>query len=357
MPYKNTLTDQMSGNIPEAIHECLYFLYNEAHRGRGGQFRVSIIYGSGRSQISIGDDLELADPDTCKVRKKRWWEHKVANQPRLPFSLYQPAKILTVSTGQYGNSFELQIEYKDDEGTKHCVVTRFNMGDGLQASGRGIKAIKVHRIERQWFETEEEKSDPFFENRKFLLNDSDLSVPREYLQQEESFSPRSEIQSIEREYERSVRPSGVQAQPSTMPPHPSLDRCAESASRAAVDGLVVSQTGYVYNRRTCECVGYDLIMSPDEVTEWGRTRYSGRFRLLSGELIHFNTLEPVTYGIRIQDRVPVPENDLDPLRALAPAIQWVADEDEEDGPYEEERHVMQQFYSQSSMRCVRHSIR
>lgn len=147
MPDAYTLEDYMSGNTTESILECLTFLQHESERRRTTDYRISIVFGRGSRQVCVGDDLELANPDTEKTRRKRWWERieEATDQRRLPFPLYKPSIITCLSVGRHGDEFELCIRYSVG-GDNQLVTTTFTSRRGLSGSGNTIKAIKIHRV-------------------------------------------------------------------------------------------------------------------------------------------------------------------------------------------------------------------
>lgn len=228
MPYTETLKDQMIGNTLETILECLCFLYNESSRSRAEQYKVSIVYGRGKEQISLGDDLELANPNTNKVRKKRWWERneKPTDQLRLPFPSYQPAKIIGMYHDHYEDAYDLQIQYKDNNATCQ-TVTKFSARRGLRGGSHNIKAIKIHRVIQHW------------------------------VADEETITEREEIRDITRSpfhdsFYRQEQPGRHSI--------PSRETCISLLSRAVENGIIVTQTQIVYDKETGEQIGHDIVL-------------------------------------------------------------------------------------------------
>lgn len=162
MPDAHMLEDYMSGNTTESIIECLTFLYHEPERRRVTDYRISIVFGRGAREVCVGDDLELANPHTGKVRRKRWWERveEVFEQHRLPFPLYEPATISSLSATRHGDGFELSVRYFVG-GHEQLVSTTFTARRGLNAGGNSIKAIKIHRVKERKLERPE---NPFMES-------------------------------------------------------------------------------------------------------------------------------------------------------------------------------------------------
>lgn len=117
------------GNTPETIYECLLFLQTVNLQ----QYEISIVYNTDQGLAYIGEDLDLVDPETYKVHKKRWWEFKECfNQLKLPF--YSPAKIISITTTRQETAFKLKLE--------HNITIHYNTYRSLE----GIKAIKIHLI-------------------------------------------------------------------------------------------------------------------------------------------------------------------------------------------------------------------
>jgi len=221
MPANYTLEDYMTGNTCETIMECLSFLYQEPESRRHNNYRVSIVFGRGSKQICVGDDLELANPRTNKVPKKRWWQHieKAADQRRLPFPLYQPAVVVAVSTTRYGDEYELTVRFSEgDEGSERLISTTFTARRGLNAGGNSIKAIKIHR-----------------------LCEVELDFATEMVN---APSPFLEC------YHRPTPPS-PRHEPSTVP-------CVELIGQAIQNGLIVTRCSDVYDRLTGQHIGRNL---------------------------------------------------------------------------------------------------
>lgn len=248
MPDCKTLVPFMNGNKPESILECLNCLHDIG--SNFSQYRLSIVYGSGRLQVSIGDDLELVNPDTYKVRPKRWWEcaEEGVDQLRLPFPAYQYAQIDRLSRNRYADDFELRLQYTNDAGKAKRVTTSFNVRRGLVDDGRSIKAIRIHRLERQG----DSYHAPFYEL---------ASLPCESSSTQDN----------------------------------SRERCVHLLSQAVVDGIVVTRTSDVYNRLTGELIGNSFQMTneaaPAEYFNEPRIRLPERHRcsvrMIDGENYDF----------------------------------------------------------------------
>jgi hypothetical protein len=243
------LVTEMTGNTPATIHECLGYLSLNSTRNQRKLSRVSIVFGSGESQVRVGDDLEVADFETRKVHKKRWWERYDTSQLKLPFALFLPAKILALDCcdDPYENMYRLLISYKDSDNIEREVVTRFDPDSWPLTSSFGIKAIRVHRIVDQ----PEDRAHHTVSN--------------------------------------------------------AVESCIQLANRAASDGVVVTRCCDIYNKITGAHVGYDLSMIPecrltmdDDCTALRPLR--GSFRLLTGSIItcHISSVDYIdadTYDV------------------------------------------------------------
>ncbi len=129
-------TTVMTGNTQGTIFDCLCYLYERVQRA--ADFRVSLVYKTHRKLVRVGDDLELIDLSTGRAVKKRWWERKDTSQLRLPFSLYQPATIISLERVAIG-TFRLRIQHEDAR-----LAIRYVHGRGLH--GSGLKAIRIHWV-------------------------------------------------------------------------------------------------------------------------------------------------------------------------------------------------------------------
>ncbi len=222
------LITKMTGNEPDAIYLCLRYLMNCTSEQRK-QRRVSVIFGTGKSQVSIGDDLEIADLYTRKLRKKRWWEKQQNNrQLKLPFLLFDPAEILSITRNRCEDVYALRLCCEN-----HTLLTSFQSIDWPLETSFGLKAIRIHKVANQ------------SEDKIHCTEDS------------------------------------------------SITGCVQIAERAVCDGIIVTRCGDVYNKITGVHVGTNLTMEPEllEHTTWPAPPFVGTIRgsfcLHSGDTMAF----------------------------------------------------------------------
>lgn len=146
MPFET----QCTANTPETVHECVCIIYNmsQAHRR---DHRVSVVLDSGRSQVEIGDDLDLVNPDNQKLLKKRWWEPRRydENQLRLPFLAYLPAEIGALRWLSARRVFSMKLIFMDVAGESCDITVKSPTDDGLRADDTSIVAIRLHHCIRE----------------------------------------------------------------------------------------------------------------------------------------------------------------------------------------------------------------
>ncbi|MHC4188385.1 MAG: hypothetical protein ACYSUB_01695 [Planctomycetota bacterium] len=220
MPSTRELRECRSGSTPDTIYNCLNYLYNLWNQNsltRSSQWRVSLIIGSGSNRLYIGDDLELANPLNNKLRKKRWWEDKEFNQLKLPFALFQPAEIVSMSKNRDGR-FELGFKFIDDDGTTKYNAATFYIYDSLREGGHSIKAIRIHTVGGQ--------------------------------------------ETVEREPENPFVETGHRARGTPITPRDTIQILLDGLRR----GLVVTTDRTVYNRDTGEQIGYEFEMRNEAIS-------------------------------------------------------------------------------------------
>ena len=219
MPYIETLKVLQTGNTATGIFETMTLLLNLSK----DTHRVSFIYDLIDTRLSVGDSLELASPTSGKPRKKRWWEQgseqkKEAGQLRLPFSLYESAKIIHASYDSSLRQMKLKLRFVNVAGVEK-TITFYNDGHA-SLDGDGLKAIRVHKVIRRRVEpTGEDAPDtsPFFD-----------------------YTPPTPISSSGQRYS------------------PSWGECMELAERAMEHGIAVTASHKVYDDETGEWIGSEF---------------------------------------------------------------------------------------------------
>jgi hypothetical protein len=222
MPYVETLKVLQTGNTSVGIFETMALLLNVDRDMR----RVSFVRDRGVSRLSVGDSLELASPTAGKQRKKRWWEQeKETGQLRLPFSLYEPAKIIHVSYDNSRRQMKLKLRFVNVAGVEK-TITFYNDGHARLADD-GIKAIRVHEVIKKWVGPREEVT-------------------------EEAVPPFSDYDSLTRTSSSGQRYS------------PSRRDCEDLVERAMEHGIAVTTCHWVYDDVTGEYVGNEFQARPFE---------------------------------------------------------------------------------------------
>jgi hypothetical protein len=236
MPYIKTLKVLQTGNTSTGIFETMAILLNltkDTHR-------VSFVHDRNDrydSRLSVGDSLEVASPTSGKPRKKRWWEQKKeTGQLRLPFSLYEPAKIMQASYDNSRRHMELKLRFVGVEGVEKNIIL---CHDGHDDSA--VKAIRVHEVVKKWVESEEVPGVPPF-----------------------SGTP-------------SVTQTLISGQQSNL----SQRDCGELVERAMEHGIAVTADHKVYDDITGELVGTEF-----QAAEARRVNRYISFRRLDGMDVH-----------------------------------------------------------------------
>lgn len=210
-----------TGNTYDTVNDCLGFLFRKGTPLRETQYRVSLVCEREGKLSCVGDDLELASDG--KTVKKRWWQQNDTNQRKLPFLLYHPATIVSLVVSRNGggwrdDTFALEFAYGDE----HLVVEH---GGAYHC----IQALRVHQIITPAVEAC--RDDPFGYHSYW---DSVLSEQSEQ------------------------QPERVE-----QPLQTSLEPCERAITEALRVGLVVTRTGFVYNKVTAEWVARDMRAVPE----------------------------------------------------------------------------------------------
>jgi hypothetical protein len=224
MPYIETLKVLQTGNTYTGIFEAMALLLNLNKL----LHKVSFVRDQSGSRLSVGDSLDVTSATAGRPRKKRWWEQKKATgQLRLPFSLYEPAKILIASYDNSRRQMRLKLRFMNVDGVEKTVNLYHDGHDNI--AGNGVKAIRVHAVIKKWVEPTREEDAP--DACPFLGTPSPFQTPTQ--------TPNSEQQS-----------------------NLSQRDCEDLAERAMEHGIAVTESNKVYDDVTGEYVGSEFQALP-----------------------------------------------------------------------------------------------
>lgn len=221
MPYIETLTSGAVANTPAAIFEAMCDINN----CNGYQYKVSVVYHSRNGKVlCIGDSLDVANG-----KKKRWWEKKKkpTGQLRLPFTMYEPAQVISADYDGSNGMMRIKIKRRSDlSRASYTVILTYG------GNSRGnVLAIKIHKVMRKLVEEGDQSQPPFC-----LDLDWDSANLRD-----------------------SIVPS---------PTQPATSVLISLLNDAILNGIAITPTGVVYDAQTGRRLGDDGVLrtNPDGLT-------------------------------------------------------------------------------------------
>ena len=158
MPELTAINNTHTANTASGVHECLYFLVQQARARRNRDtrpvdvfrtFPVSIVYGYGNvgagQLITLGDDLDIIPTQWDRVRRRRWWDvsRTASKQMLLPFAEHARVRIMNIN--RYSHATEIVIQI----GSNPCdQLSLTALRDQDAAPGPcTIRAIRIHNVD------------------------------------------------------------------------------------------------------------------------------------------------------------------------------------------------------------------
>ena len=137
-------THDMTGTTRREIQRCLHWLHRDQRsNGNGYGRRISVVVGRGIRTTAWGDELEIRDTETNRLRRPRWWERAKHSEKQrlLSFPLFRSLTVQHVYC--QGGEYDIELQSNPNPNISDQVLF---FGNSRRDSQWFIRAIRIHDV-------------------------------------------------------------------------------------------------------------------------------------------------------------------------------------------------------------------